>query len=231
MMRTLGIVGGMSWESTATYYRLLNEGVRERAGGLHSCPMVLHSVDFAPFAENMGVNDWESITNGLVHAAKSVESGGANAVVIATNTMHKAAPEVQAAVDIPLLHMADAIAAGAKKAGASKLGLLGTAFTMEQDFLSRPLMEKYGLEVIVPGNEGRSLVHRTIFDELCCGKIIDKTRCDYISIINSLIEAGADAIVLGCTEIGLLVRAEDVSVPLIDTVHAHVELALEYVFS
>ncbi|TIH17145.1 aspartate/glutamate racemase family protein [Marinifilum sp. JC120] len=228
-MKTLGILGGMSWESTISYYKLLNEGVRDKMGGLHSCRMVMHSVDFAPFAEQMGKNDWDSITAGLIKGAKSVEAGGAEALIIATNTMHKAADDVQAAVDIPLLHMADAIAAGAEKARASKLGLLGTAFTMEQDFLSRPLKEKYGLDVIVPNCDGRSMVHRTIFDELCCGKLIDKTRAGYIEIIEEMAAQGAEAIVLGCTEIGLLVKPEDVSVPLIDTVEAHVELALEYI--
>ena len=228
-MKILGILGGMSWESTISYYKLLNEGVRDKMGGLHSCRMVMHSVDFAPFAEQMGQGDWESITAGLVKGAKSVEAGGADALIIATNTMHKAAPEVQAAVNIPLLHMADAIAAGAEKTGASKLGLLGTAFTMEQDFLSRPLKEKYGLDVIVPDCEGRSMVHRTIFDELCCGRILDNTREGYARIIEEMAEQGAEAIVLGCTEIGLLVKPDDVSVPLIDTVEAHVELALNYV--
>ncbi|MFW5499892.1 MULTISPECIES: aspartate/glutamate racemase family protein [unclassified Maridesulfovibrio] len=228
-MKTLGILGGMSWESTISYYKLLNEGVRGKLGGLHSCRMVMHSVDFAPFAEQMGSSDWESITAGLVKGAKSVEAGGADALIIATNTMHKAAPEVQAAVNIPLLHMADAIAAGAEKSRASKLGLLGTAFTMEQDFLSRPLKEKYGLDVIVPDCDGRSMVHRTIFDELCCGKFMDNTREGYVKIIEEMAAQGAEAIVLGCTEIGLLVKPEDVSVPLIDTVEAHVDLALGYV--
>ncbi|NDV27813.1 aspartate/glutamate racemase family protein [Desulfovibrio sp. JC010] len=228
-MKTLGILGGMSWESTISYYKKLNEGVRDYLGGLHSCRMVMHSVDFAPFAQQMGQNDWESITAGLVNGAKSVEAGGADALIIATNTMHKAAADVQAAVDIPLLHMADAIAAGAEKTGASKLGLLGTAFTMEQDFLSRPLKEKYGLDVIVPDSAGRSMVHRSIFDELCCGKLIDKTRDGYIKIIEEMAAQGAEAIVLGCTEIGLLVKPEDVSVPLIDTVEAHVELALNHI--
>ncbi len=228
-MKTLGILGGMSWESTISYYKLLNEGVREKLGGLHSCRMVMHSVDFAPFAEQMGKSDWESVIAGLIKGAKSVEAGGADALIIATNTMHKAAPEVQAVVDIPLLHMADAIAGGAGKVGASKLGLLGTAFTMEQDFLSCPLKEKYGLDVIVPDSGGRSMVHRTIFDELCCGKILDQTREGYVQIIEEMVAHGAEAIVLGCTEIGLLVKPGDVSIPLIDTVEAHVELALDYV--
>lgn len=228
-MKTLGILGGMSWESTISYYKFLNEGVREQLGGLHSCKMVMNSVDFAGFAENMGNNDWDAISSDLVAAAKSVEAGGADALIIATNTMHKAAGVVQDAVHIPLLHMADAIAAGAHKIGAKKLGLLGTAFTMEQDFLAKPLNDKYGLEVIVPECEGRGFVHQTIFNELCCGKIIGKTREGYIKIIEELTAQGAEAIVLGCTEIGLLVRPEDVSVPLIDTVQVHVDLALDYI--
>lgn len=228
MMIKLGMLGGMSWESTAVYYRKLNEGIRKWLGGLHSCPVIMHSVDFAPFADNMNKNDWTSITADLISAARSVESGGADALVIATNTMHKVAPEVQDAINIPLLHMADAIAGGAEKAGASKLGLLGTAFTMEQDFLSGPLKEKHGLDVFVPENEGRAFVHRTIFDELCCGKILEQTRAGYIELIDKLVGQGAEAVVLGCTEIGLLVRDGDVEVPLIDTVDAHVELALEF---
>ncbi len=228
-MKTLGILGGMSWESTIGYYKNLNEGVRERLGGLHSCKMVMNSVDFAGFAENMGNGDWNAISSDLIKAARSVEAGGADALIIATNTMHKAADAVQDSVEIPLLHMADAIAVGAKNAGAKKLGLLGTAFTMEQDFISKPLNDKYGLEVIVPECEGRNFVHQTIFDELCCGKIIDKTREGYIEIIEELAAQGAEAIVLGCTEIGLLVKAEDVSVPLIDTVEVHVDLALDYI--
>ncbi|WP_415719628.1 aspartate/glutamate racemase family protein [Maridesulfovibrio sp.] len=228
-MKTLGILGGMSWESTISYYKLLNEGVRDALGGLHSCRVVMHSVDFAPFADQMGKNDWKSVTAGLIEGAKSVEAGGADALIIATNTMHKVADEIQSAVNIPLLHMADAIAGGAKKTGSSKLGLLGTAFTMEQDFLSRPLKEKYGLDVIIPDSEERSMVHCSIFDELCCGKILDKTRAGYVKIIEDMAAQGAEAIVLGCTEIGLLVKPDDVSVPLIDTVQAHVELALDYV--
>jgi len=229
LMKTLGILGGMSWESTISYYKLLNEGVRTELGGFHSCRMVMHSVDFAPFEKLMAKNDWESITAGLVEGAKSVEAGGADALIIATNTMHKVAGEVQEAVNIPLLHMADAIAGGAEKTGASKLGLLGTAFTMEQDFLSRPLREKYGLDVIVPDSKGRAMVHCSIFDELCCGKILDNTREGYVKIIEEMAAQGAEAIVLGCTEIGLLVKPEDVSVPLIDTVQAHVSLALDYI--
>jgi aspartate racemase len=228
-MKTLGILGGMSWESTVSYYKLLNEGVRDKLGGLHSCRMIMHSVDFAPFAEQMGQDDWESVTAGLIQAAKSVEAGGADALITATNTMHKAADEIQSELNIPLLHMADAIAGGAKKTGASKLGLLGTAFTMEQDFLSRPLKEKYGLDVIVPDCEERAMVHRTIFDELCCGRMMDATRAGYVKVIEKMVEQGAETVVLGCTEIGLLVRPEDVSVPLIDTVRAHVDLALDYV--
>ncbi len=228
-MKTLGVLGGMSWESTAIYYKRLNEGVRDIFGGLCSCPMVLYSVDFAPFAENMGRNDWDSIADDLVEGAKSLENGGVDAILIATNTMHKVAPEIQEAIDVPLLHMADAIAEGADKIKAAKIGLLGTAFTMEQDFLSLPLKDKYGLDVVVPESEDRALVHKTIFDELCCGRILDQTREDYIRIIDGLVEQGAEAVVLGCTEIGLLIREGDVSVPLIDTVEAHVEFALKYI--
>lgn len=228
-MKTMGILGGMSWESTTAYYKQLNEGVRERLGGLHSCKIIMNSVDFAGFAENMGKNDWDAIGSDLVDAAISVEAGGADVLLIATNTMHKSAQLIQDAVDIPLLHMADAIAAGAMKTGAHKLGLLGTAFTMEQDFLSRPLKKKHGLDVLVPECAGRSFVHQTIFDELCCGKFQDETREGYIKIIEELAGQGAEAIVLGCTEIGLLVRPEDVSVPLIDTVQVHVDLALDYI--
>ena len=228
-MKTLGVLGGMSWESTVSYYKFINEGVRERLGGLHSCKMIINSVDFAGFAENMNNNDWDAICADLVSAARSTEAAGADALIIATNTMHKAADVVQAAIDIPLLHMADAIAAGAKSQEVSQLGLLGTAFTMEQDFLSKPLNDKFGLKVVTPKCEDRQFVHRSIFDELCCGRIIDQTRDGYVKVINELCTQGAEAVILGCTEIGLLVRSEDVAVPLIDTVKVHVDLALDYI--
>ena len=226
-MKTIGLLGGMSWESTIGYYRLLNEGVRDRLGGLHSCKLIMNSVDFFEYEALMRKGDWDSIGSELSKAAQSVEAGGADVLLIGTNTMHIVADKIQAAVDIPLLHMADAIAASAAKLDVNKLGLLGTAFTMEKDFLTRPLLEKHGLDVVVPKREARDFIHQTIFSELCCGKLEDCTRDGYLNVIAELVDEGAEAIVLGCTEIGLLVRPQDVDVPLIDTVQAHVDAALE----
>lgn len=228
-MKTIGLLGGMSWESTVTYYRLLNEGVRERLGGLHSCKIVMNSVEFAPLEERMGRGDWEGIGQALAAAAKSVEAGGADVLLIGTNTMHNVADTVQSAVSIPLLHMADAIAAEAQKLGVTKLGLLGTAFTMERDFITGPLKDKHGLETIVPEENERADVHRIIFDELCRGVIKDESRKRYLEIIDGLVNKGAQAIVLGCTEIGLLIEPKHTDIPLIDTVEAHVNAALAFV--
>ena len=227
-MKTIGILGGMSWESTICYYKLLNEGVRNRLGGLHSCKLMLQSVDFYDFAENMKNDNWDTIGADLSDAARNVEAGGADCILIATNTMHKMAETVQQAVDIPLLHMADAIAQTAKSFGVSNLGLLGTAFTMEQDFLKNPLQTRHNLNTIVPDKKSRNFVHQSIFEELCCGLLQATTRDGYVEVMQDLEAQGAEAIVLGCTEIGLLVTAQDVPIPLIDSVQSHVDLALEF---
>ncbi len=225
-MRTIGLLGGMSWESSATYYRLVNEAVRERLGGLHSARCLLLSVDFAEVEELQRAGRWDDATTLLSGAARQLERGGADLLVLCTNTMHRVAGEVAAAVSIELLHIADATAAGARKAGARRVGLLATRYTMEHDFLRGRLERKHGLEVLVPGEDDRALVHDVIYDELCCGRVEPASREAYRRVMAALVARGAEAIVLGCTEIDLLVGAGDADVPLLDTTHLHAEEAV-----
>ncbi|OBQ54515.1 aspartate/glutamate racemase family protein [Halodesulfovibrio spirochaetisodalis] len=225
-MKKIGLIGGMSWESSIVYYRLLNEGIRTRLGGLHSCKILMESVDFAPLEKMMRKGDWETISTELTQAALNTEAGGADILLIGTNTMHMVADNIQSALEIPLIHIADAVASKAKELNVRKLGLLGTAFTMEHNFISKPLSEKYDLEVIIPDEQSRKLIHTSIFTELCCGKLLDTTRQAFIEIIQELENNGAEAIILGCTEIALLVKPTDYTLPLIDTVQAHVDAAL-----
>ncbi|WP_055589639.1 aspartate/glutamate racemase family protein [Peterkaempfera griseoplana] len=224
-MRTIGLLGGMSWESTAEYYRLLNEFTRERLGGLHSAKCVLYSVDFAEVERLQAAGAWEEAGALLAEAARSVESAGAELLLICTNTMHKVADQVAAAVDVPLLHLADTTAEAVRAAGLRRVGLLGTAFTMEQDFY-RGRLAGHGLEVLVPEAEGRSTVHRVIYEELCLGVVREESRAAYRAVIRDLVDAGAEGIVLGCTEIELLVRAEDSPVPVFRTARLHAEAAV-----
>ena len=225
-MKTIGLLGGMSWESTATYYRLLNEGVKQRLGGLHSAPIVLHSVDFAPIAELQKAGDWAACGRQLSAAAQGLQQAGAELILICTNTMHIVAPQISAAVSVPLLHIGDAIGARLQQDGIGKVGLLGTAFTMEQSFYKDRLTEQFGLQVLVPDAAQRAVVHQVIYDELCRGRFEAASRQQFVQVINDLVAAGAQAVILGCTEIGLLVQASDVSVPLYDTTVLHVEAAL-----
>ncbi|MCT4626608.1 aspartate/glutamate racemase family protein [Halodesulfovibrio sp.] len=225
-MKKIGLIGGMSWESTVTYYRLLNEGVRERLGGLHSCRILMESVDFSEYETLMQKDDWEGIGNKLTQTALNTEAAGADMLLIGANTMHMAADTVQSSLEIPLIHIADAIAEKAKELNVQKLGLLGTTFTMEKDFITRPLTEKYGLDVLIPDEKARTVIHDSIFNEFCYGKFISSTREKYIRIIQQLERDGAEAIILGCTEIALLVKPTDCNIPLIDTVQAHVDAAL-----
>lgn len=225
-MKTIGLLGGMSWESTATYYRLLNEGVKQRLGGLHSAPIVLHSVDFAPIAELQKAGDWAACGRQLSAAALGLQQAGAELILICTNTMHIVAPQISAAVSVPLLHIGDAIGARLQQDGIGKVGLLGTAFTMEQSFYKDRLTEQFGLQVLVPDAAQRAVVHQVIYDELCRGRFEAASRQQFVQVINDLVAAGAQAVILGCTEIGLLVQASDVSVPLYDTTVLHVEAAL-----
>lgn len=227
-IKTIGLLGGMSWESTMTYYRLLNEGAKRQLGGLHSAPIVLHSVDFAPIADLQKAGDWAACARQLSQAALGLQQAGAELMLICTNTMHIVAPEVSAALHIPLLHIADATGARLRQDGISKVGLLGTAFTMEQGFYKDRLTAQFGLEVLVPGAAQRAVVHQVIYDELCRGMIKPASRQQFVQVINELVAAGAEAVILGCTEIGLLVQASDVSVPLYDTTVLHVEAALAW---
>jgi len=227
-MKTIGLLGGMSWESSVEYYRIINETVRDRLGGLHSAHSVMVSVDFAEIETLQHQNHWEEATALLVAAAQQVEAGGADCLLICTNTMHKMAEPVAAGIRIPLLHIADATASAIRAAGLGRVGLLGTRFTMEEGFYRGRLVEKHGLEVLLPDPEERELVHRVIYDELCLGRLEEASRASYREIIRRLVEAGAQGIILGCTEIGLLVKPEDSPVPLFDTTQLHAVAAVDF---
>ncbi|SER96527.1 aspartate racemase [Pedococcus cremeus] len=229
-MRLLGVLGGMSWTSTAEYYRLLNQGVAARLGGLHSARLLLHSVDFGPVAAMQHDGDWRGTAAVLAEAARGLQRGGAEGLLLATNTMHKVADEVEAASGIPLLHIADATAARVLADGRGTVGLLATAFTMEQDFYVGRLRE-HGLDVLVPDEEERADVHRIIYDELCLDVVRDQSRERYREVMASLAQRGAEAVILGCTEIGLLVGDGDSPVPLYDTTAVHAEQAVDWMLS
>lgn len=226
-MRTLGLLGGMSWESTLPYYRIVNQRVRERLGGLHSAKLVLHSVDFAEIEALQRAGDWDAAGAQLTAAARGLRLAGAEAIVVCTNTMHLVAPAIEAAVDIPLLHIADATAQRIRAAGLTRVALLGTRFTMEQAFY-RERIEAAGIAVLTPDAMQRERVHRVIYDELCLGRIIDASRDDYREIIADLVARGAQGVILGCTEIGLLVGEGDAAVPLFDTARIHAEAAADW---
>lgn len=225
-MRTIGLIGGMSWESSAEYYRLLNELVRERLGGLHSAKCVLHSVDFAEIEELQVAGEWEHAGEILAEAARGLQAAGADLLLICTNTMHKVAGQVEAAVSVPLLHLADATADAVRAKGLARVGLLGTAFTMEQAFY-RDRLAGHGLDVITPDEQDRALVHRVIYEELCLGVVREESRAAYQDVIGRLVAAGAEGVVLGCTEIELLIGAEDSPVPVFATTRLHVEAAVD----
>lgn len=220
-MKTLGLIGGMSWESTVPYYRIINQTVKERLGGLHSARLLLYSVDFAQIEKLQHAGDWDAAGEVLADAARALEAGGAELLVICTNTMHKVADAVEAASGLPLLHIADATGEEIRAHGLQRVGLLGTRFTMEQDFYRQRLEQRHGLEVLVPAAPDRDIVHRVIYDELCQGMIDDASREHYKRIIATLVARGAQGVILGCTEIGLLVGPGDASVPLFDTAALH----------
>lgn len=224
-MKTIGLIGGMSWESSAEYYRLLNELVRERLGGLHSAPCILHSLDFAEIEELQVAGDWERAGEILADAARGLQAAGADLLLICTNTMHKVAGQVEAAVSVPLLHLADATADAVRAEGLTRVGLLGTAFTMEQAFY-RDRLAGHGLNVLTPDADGRALVHRVIYEELCCGVVREESRSAYQDVIGKLVAAGAEGVVLGCTEIELLIGAKDSPVPVFPTTRLHAEAAV-----
>lgn len=226
-MKTIGLIGGMSWESTVPYYRQINEGVKERLGGLHSARVVLYSVDFHEIERLQHSGDWDAAGEVLAEAARSLERAGADFLVLCTNTMHKVALSIEAAVAIPLLHIADATGAEIRRAGHTVVGLLGTRFTMEQAFYRDRLRDLHGLQVLVPGEPDRREVHRVIYDELCLGVTKAASRAEYRRIMRELVNQGAQAIILGCTEISLLVGPQDSSVPLFDTTAIHAIAAVE----
>ncbi|MBL1091520.1 MULTISPECIES: aspartate/glutamate racemase family protein [Streptomyces] len=226
-MRTIGLLGGMSWESTAEYYRLLNELTRERLGGLHSSKCVLYSVDFAEIERLQVEGRWDDAAGILAEAAKALEAAGADLLLICTNTMHKVADQVAAATSVPLLHLADTTAEAVRAHGLRRIGLLGTAFTMEQDFY-RGRLAHHGLDVLVPDAAGRSTVHKVIYDELCLGIVREESRASFQAVIDDLVAAGAEGIVLGCTEIELLIGPEHSPVPVFPTTRLHAEAAVNH---
>lgn len=226
-MKTIGLIGGMSWESTIPYYRQINESIKDRLGGLHSAKVVLYSVDFHDIERLQLIGDWATAGAMLAEVAISLEKAGSDLLVLCTNTMHKVAPEIEAAVSIPLLHIADPTAAEIRQAGYKSVGLLGTRFTMEQAFYRDRLSERHGLDVIVPNDEDRDTIHRIIYEELCLGVVLPESRSAYRRIMASLASQGAEAIILGCTEISLLVSQQDSRVPLFDTTAIHARAAAE----
>lgn len=226
-MQTIGLIGGMSWESTIPYYREINETVKQRLGGLHSAKVVLYSVDFYEIERLQHAGDWAAAGKVLADAALALQAAGADFLVLCTNTMHKVAAAIEAAVSIPLLHIADPTAKAIKQAGFSSVGLLGTRFTMEQDFYKERLQQEHGLQVLVPGPQDREIVHTIIYDELCLGKVVPESRREYQRVIDSLVAQGAQAVILGCTEISLLIGPNDAQVPLFDTTAIHARYAAE----
>ncbi|SFO13008.1 aspartate racemase [Candidatus Pantoea varia] len=225
-MKVIGLLGGMSWESTALYYRIINQQVKQQLGGLHSAELVLYSVDFQHIEQLQAAGEWQQAGDILAEAARNLERAGAQFIVLCTNTMHKVAAQISAATDIPLLHIADATGRRIQQAGVRKVGLLATRFTMEQDFYRGRLQQQSGLEVITPDEADRLFVHEVIYQELCLGEINPASRRRYSEIMQKLVAQGAEAIILGCTEITLLVDATDASVPLFDTTLIHAEEAV-----
>jgi aspartate racemase len=230
-MKTIGLIGGMSWESSAEYYRLINTLVKERLGGFHSAKCVMVSVDFAEIETLQRENRWAESAQLLSSAALNLERAGAEVVLLCTNTMHKVAEEIQASVQIPFLHIADATADAVKAQGLTLVGLLGTRFTMEEDFYVGRLQQRHGLKVLIPDPGERDMIHRVIYDELCLGQINAASKAQYLAAIDQLIAHGAQGIILGCTEIGLLVRAEDCPVPVFDTTRLHAQAAVDFALS
>ncbi|HEB71475.1 MAG TPA: aspartate/glutamate racemase family protein [Nitrospirae bacterium] len=227
-MKTLGLIGGMSWESTVIYYQHMNRMVRSQLGGLHSARLLLWSFDFQEIEKDQASGDWEAASGKMCDAAKRLKAAGADAIVICTNTMHKMADQVEAASGLPLIHIADTTAKAIKRKGLSKVGLLATRYTMEEDFYKGRLIEKHGLEVVIPNEENRAIVHDIIYNELCQGIIKNSSKENYKIVIQSLINQGAEGIVLGCTEIGLLIKQQDVAAPVFDTTLIHAQEAIAF---
>ena len=227
-MKTIGLIGGMSWESTIVYYEHLNRMTRDRLGGLHSAELLLWSFDFAQIEQLQAANDWPAATRVMIDAAQKLERGGAECIVICTNTMHKMADDIQNAVDLPLIHIADATADAIKSNTIKMPLLLATRYTMEQDFYSGRLLSHHGITVQTPNDQDRDTVHNIIYNELCVGIINDASREQYKDVVQSAIDGGVDGVILGCTEIGLLLTANDVSVPAFDTTELHAKAALDF---
>jgi aspartate racemase len=231
IMKTIGLIGGMSWESSQEYYRIINEEIKQKLGGFHSAKCILYSVDFAVVEKLQHEDRWEELTGLMIAAARSLENAGAECIVICTNTMHKMADEVQNSIRIPLLHLVDATAEQIRQDGLKKVGLLGTKFTMEQDFYKGRLSDRFGGEVIIPDEEEREIIHHVIYNELCLGKIDQTSKERFIEIINNLIDRGTEGIVLGCTEIPLLVKQKDIRVRIYDTTEIHARAAVAFALS
>lgn len=227
-MKTIGLLGGMSWESTVGYYQEINKGVKESLGGLHSAKIAMYSVDFSQIEKLQHSGDWEGAAEILIGAAKNVQAAGADVLLICTNTMHKVAAQIESAIDIPLLHIADATGEVLVENEIKTVGLLGTAFTMEQNFYKGRLTDNYGVTVHIPGEADRAIIHNVIYKELCLGEINPSSKIEYLRIIEDLVNQGAEAVILGCTEIGLLVNQTDTDITLLDTTFIHAKQAVEY---
>lgn len=227
-MKTIGLLGGMSWESSLEYYRLLNEGVRERLGGSHSADCLMYSFDFQAVENLQHAGDWDALSRAMVDQAMNLKGGGAECVVICTNTMHKMAPEIEAATQLPVIHIADVTGGEIRRRGLKKVLLLGTRFTMEGDFYRKVLVDKHGIEVEIPAEEDRQLVHDVIYGELVQGKVLDESRQAYVRIIEASKKQGVEGVVLGCTEIPLLIHQADVSIPVFDTTAIHAKAAVDW---
>ena len=227
-MKTIGLVGGLSWESSKEYYRIINETVNERLGGLHSAKCMLYSLDFAEIRKIQQTKGYDEVTKILIDAAQRLEAAGADIVVICANTMHKFVPEIQRRIHVPIIHIADATAEKILEKGLKKVGLLGTKMTMEEDFYKGRIRERFGIDVLVPDKDERDFIERVIFDELCVGKMNPSSKERFKEIIGNLVDSGAEGIILGCTEIPLLIKQEDVNVPVFDTTEIHAKAAVEF---
>jgi aspartate racemase len=230
-MKTIGLLGGMSWESTLGYYKAINEGINKELGGLHSAKIAMYSVDFEPIEQLQHAGDWNGTAKILCMAAQNIQAAGADFLLICTNTMHKVAKEIGESIRIPILHIADATAEILVNQGVKKVGLLGTAFTMEQEFYKGRLLSQYNLEVLVPNEKDRQIIHKVIYQELCLGKITANSKAEYLRVIDGLAAQGAAAVILGCTEIGMLVNQSDTDVKLMDTTAIHAQQAVRYAIS
>jgi aspartate racemase len=227
-MKTIGMLGGMSWESSLEYYRIVNESVKKKLGGFHSAKCVLYSVDFEEVEKLQHLGDWDELTRMMMDTAKRLERAGADFVVICTNTMHKMAEDVEGVIGIPLLHIVDVTADAVRAGGNTRVALLGTKFTMEQDFYKGRLKEKHGIDVLIPNEEERPIVHNILYSELCLGEIKDLSKNKFKDIIRNLVDRGAQGVILGCTEIPLIVDQEDYAIPVYDTTALHAEAAVEF---